>query len=140
MKLSKFTAKSIEIDFNDEVREVEMNFAVMQQMTQNLGNLLDYALHIYRVAAQMEMPDAVRLSAFYAELLRVARFRYDGKPVTADMIYQAVQADPNELSNLIESCFNAALIICPVSDKPVSAAPEVEPEKKPVKRTRKLAG
>ena len=140
MKLSKFTAKSIEIDFNDEVREVEMNFAVMQQMTQNLGNLLDYALHVYRVAAQMEMPDAVRLSAFYAELLRIARFRFDGKPVTAEMIYQAVQADPDELSNLIESCFNASLIICPVSDKPAPATSGAEPEKKPVKRTRKPAG
>jgi hypothetical protein len=139
MKLTPFTARTIEISFNDEVREIEMNFSTIQAMTHNIGNLTDYAMHIYRVAGQMEVPDAVKLSAFYTELLRVARFRYEGKPVTADMIYQAVLQSPAELSGLIESCFAAALIICPVSDK-LEDAPETDTAKKPKARKLKAAG
>ena len=135
MKLTPFTARTIEISFNDEVREIEMNFGTIQAMTHNIGNLTDYAMHIYRVAAQMEVPDAVKLSAFYAELLRVARFRYDGKPVAADMIYQTALQNPSEMSGLLDSCFSAALIICPVSDK-VDDAPETDAAKKPKRRSR----
>ena len=139
MKLTPFTARTIEISFNDEVREIEMNFGTIQAMTNNIGNLTDYAMAIYRAAGGIGLPDVVKLSAFYAELLRVAKFRFEGKPVAAEMIYQAVLHDPSELSNLIQSCFEAALIVCPPSDK-FEDAPEADSAKKPKARKSKAAG
>lgn len=126
LKLTPFTPRSIEITFNDEVRELEINFGVIQSMSHNIGNLIDYCQHVYLTVGGGATPDPVKLSEFYSELCRQARFTYEKKVITAEMIYGWVMSSPEEMGNLATSCLNAALIISPlpVQDKKAKAAPK----------------
>ena len=130
MKLTPFTARKVEIVFNDELRELEINFGVIQSMSHNIGNLMEYCQHIYLTVGGGITPDPMKLAEFYSELCRQARFSYEGRQITTELIYNAVVSQPEELAPLATSCLNAALIISPlpVSDEKAKPAPKQKPK------------
>lgn len=132
MKLTPFTARSIEITFNDEVKELEINFGLIQSMSRNIGNLMEYCQHIYLTVSGGVTPDPMKLAEFYSELCRQARFSYEGRQITTELIYNAVVSQPEELAPLATSCLNAALIISPlpVGDEKTKQAPKRKPRAK----------
>lgn len=138
LKLTPFTARTVEISFNDETRELDINFGVIQSMSHNIGNLMEYCQHIYMTVAGGVTPDPMKLSEFYAELCRQARFKYDNRPVTTELIYSAVISQPDEMAELATSCLNAAMIISPLpaQDDKVRPAKKSSPRaKKATKQT-----
>lgn len=132
MKLTPFTARKVEIIFNDELRELEINFGVIQSMSHNIGNLMEYCQHIYMTVGGGITPDPMKLAEFYSELCRQARFTYEKRQITTELIYNAVVSQPEELGSLAKSCLNAALIISPipVQDNKVKPAPKRNPKAK----------
>jgi hypothetical protein len=129
MKLTPFTARSIEITFNEEVKELEINFGLIQSMSRNIGNLMEYCQHIYGVVSGGVIPDPMKLAEFYSELCRQARFKCDGRTITTELVYTSIINDPKEMSNLSTSCLYAALIICPLPEQEETAKPA--PKRKP---------
>lgn len=132
IKLTPFTARTVEINFNDEKRDLEINFAVIQSMSHNIGNLMEYCQHLYMCVGGAT-PDPVRLSEFYAELCRQARFTYEGRVIQTELIYNHIMETPDDLKVLFESCLNAALIISPLPDKTESKKPAPKRKAKSVK-------
>lgn len=132
MKLTPFTARTVEINFNDEKRDLEINFGVIQSMSHNIGNLIEYCQHVYMCAGGAITPDPMKLSEFYAELCRQARFTYDKRIIQTELIYNHVTQNPTEINDLFESCLNAALIISPLptEDKKSAPAPKRKPKAK----------
>lgn len=132
LKLTPFTARTVEITFNDEVRELEINFGVIQSMSHSIGNLMEYCQHIYMTVGGGVTPDPMKLSEFYAELCKQARFTYDKRQITTELIYNAIVNQPDELGSLAVSCLNAALIISPLplEQEKTKTAPKRKPKAK----------
>lgn len=131
MKLSKFSPKTAEIEFNDEVRDLVVDFAAIRAIGSECGNLTSVLMHVFNCAAGAEPADAATLATFYAAIVNQAGFRHEKRKIQPDMVYAAIMSDyTHNLPLVVRNCGAVAALMIPTVQSAESAT-EVDDDPKP---------